>query len=82
LGIWRARRRRSEATAEPAPRVASISLDAEALEGVPDRPQVLDSGVLDQDLAAGHSREADERRHSMVGADPVRGTVQAQRRAR
>ena len=76
LGIWACTSStiRSDWPGGHAHRVAlDLDLDAEPREGVPDRAQVLDGGVLDQDLAAGHGRQADERRHlDVVGADPVR----------
>ena len=49
-----------------------LDRDPEPREGVPDRAQVLDRGVLDHDVAARDGGEADERRHlDVVGADAV-----------
>ena len=50
----------------------ALDLDAQSREAVADRAQVLDSRVLDHQVAAGDGGQPDERRHlDVVGAQPV-----------
>ena len=58
-------------------RARHLHLDAEPPERRDDRDEVVRLDVLDDDLAAGRGREADERRDlDVVGADPVVATAE------